>query len=239
MPCINVREGEGIVSIISLDGCGSPAVGPSGLLQMSNISEFGFEDTVSEGDEVTERNFGGKKCYTDVGCDEISNIAVNLTSCGINPALDSALIGSAVKLAETVVKGFGRKDLSCNQNVAIEVLMQLDTDACDGGGDAPVAGWLFPLVKNWRPAAATTLNGTDLVKPQYTAKGFKNAALFKDSNGDPFVVEPLAKWEGIYTPPTTSTSTDGEWYAFYIFDAADAPLPEASCEPTTLAEATS
>lgn len=233
MPCINVREGDGIVSIIALDGCGAPAVGPSGLLQMSNISEFGFEDTVTEGDEVTERNFGGRKCYTDVGQDEISNIAVNMTSCGINPALDSALIGSAVKLAESVVKGFGRKDLAANQNVAIEVLMQLDTDACDGGGDAPVAGWLFPLVKNWRPAAATTLNGTDLVKPQYTARGYKNTNIFDT------VVEPLAKWEDIYVPPTTSTSTDGEWYAFYIFDAADAPLPDASCEPVALAAAAS
>lgn len=231
MPCINVREGDGIVSIIALDGCGAPAVGASGLLQMSNISEIGFEDTVTEGDEVTERNFGGRKCYADVGADEIANIALNLTSCGINPALDSALIGSAVKIAADVVKGFGRRDLSATQNVAIEVLMQLDADACDGGGDAPVAGWLFPLVKNWRPAAATTLNGTDLVKPQYTAKGYKNTNIFDT------VVEPLAKWEDIYVPPTTSTSVDGEWYAFYIFDAADAPLPDASCEPVELAAA--
>ena len=237
MPCINVREGDGIVSIISLDGCGAPEPGAGGLLELTTISEIGYEDTVEEGDTVTERNFGGRKCYTDVGCDELSNIAINLTSCGINPALDAALIGSSTYTDGVNVTGFGRKDLSCNQNVAVQILMQLDTDACaEGGGDAPVAAWLFPLVKNWRPAAATTLNGTDLVKPQFTAKGFKNYRIFDT------VVDPLAHWEGIFDPGDPDVPGSGEWYGFNIFDIADLPggvLPTANCEPQTLTEAAS
>lgn len=229
MPCIPVREGDGIVSVINLDGCGTPETGAAGLLQMENISEISFEDSVTEGDEVTERNFGGRKCYTDVGCDEISNIGLTVTSCGINPALDSALVGSTVKAAGGSVRGFGRTDLKCNQNIALEVLMQLDADACDNSGEAPVAGWIFPLGKNWRPAQATTLNGTDLVKPQFTGKGFKNTRIF---GGDtPLVVAPLEKWEGIL-------ETD-EWYSFYIHDGDDVELPDASCEPVALALAAS
>jgi hypothetical protein len=228
MPCINVREGDGLVSIIKLDQCGAPDLGAGNLLRMTTISEFGFEDTVEEGDTVNERNFGGRKCYTDVGQDEITSIAVNMTTCGINPAIDALLTGSTVYEGATVT-GFGRKDLAANTNVAIQVLMRLDTDSCDGSGEAPIAGWLFPLIKNWRPAAATTLNGTDLVKPQYTGKGFKNSNIFDSS------VPELAHWETLFTEAD-------EWYGFNIFDAADigAILPDTAglaaldCEPVTL-----
>jgi len=226
MPCINVREGDGVVSVISLDGCGAPSPGAAGLLAMDNISEVSFEDQVTEGDEVTERNFGGRKCYSDVGCDEISSITVGLTSCGINPALDATLIGSSSKVAQGAVRGYGRKDLSCNQNVAIEVLMRLDTDACEGSGEAPIAGWLFPLVKNWKPNQGTTLNGSDLVKPAYGGKGFKNASIFST------LVGPLAKWADIL-------DASNEWYAFYIFDGAEVQLPTVSCDPLALTTATS
>jgi hypothetical protein len=213
MPCLNVRQGDGLVSIIKLDECGAPDTGAGGLLRLTTISEFGFEDTVEEGDEVTERNFGGRKQYSDVGQDEITNIAVNMTSLGIIPTLDALLTGGTVYGSGS---GFGRTDLRANTNVAIQVLMRLDTDECDGGGAAPIAGWLFPLVKNWRPAAATTLNGADLVKPQYTGKGFKNSNIFDT------VVTPLAHWEAVLDEST-------QWYGFNIFSAADVPfMPNAA-----------
>lgn len=229
MPCINVREGDGLVSIIKLDQCGAPDLGAGNLLRMTTISEFGFEDTVEEGDTVTERNFGGRKCYTDVGQDEITNVAINMTLCGINPAIDALLTGATLYTDAGDATGYGRKDLAANTNVAVQVLMRLDTDSCDGSGDAPIAGWLFPLIKNWRPAAATTLNGTDLVKPQYTGKGFKNNNIFDT------VVEELAHWETIF-------SEGDEWYGFNIFDAADigSVLPDSAglaaldCEPESL-----
>ena len=238
MPCLNVREGDGLVSIIQLDECGAPALSAStGLLRLTTISEFGFEDTVEEGDSINERNFGGRKCYTDVGQDEITSVAINMTVCGINPALDSLLTGSQLY---TAGNGFGRKDLAANTNVAIQVLMRLDTDSCDGGGDAKIAGWLFPLIKNWRPAAATTLNGTDLVKPQYTGKGFKNRNLFDT------IPNEIAHWEEIFDEGTSVAT--GEWYGFYIFEAGDLDaeiLPDSDglalldCEVEALTSSTS
>lgn len=224
MTCINVREGEGIVSIVTLDACGAPILGEGRLLQLSNISEFSFEDQIDEGDTITEKNFGGRKCYTDVGCDTISSIMLDMTSCGINPALDAFLTGSDIKLnIDDVVSGFSRIELDCAQNVAVEVLMQLDTDACTTGGEAPVAGWLFPLVKNWKPNGGTTLNGSDLVKPPYNGKGFKNPNLFDT------IVTPLAKWTDVLNEAT-------DWYSFYIFDGADVVMPSADCDPVTLTE---
>ena len=224
MTCINVREGDGIVSIVTLDACGAPLLGEGRLLQLSNISEFSFEDQIDEGDTVTEKNFGGRKCYTDVGCDTISSIMLDMTSCGINPALDAFLTGSAIKLNDAeVISGYSRKELVCAQNVAVEVLMQLDTDACAEGGEAPIAGWLFPLVKNWKPNGGTTLNGSDLVKPPYNGKGFLNPNMFDT------VVDPLAKWVDIFD------ETD-EWYSFYIFPGEDVVMPSADCDPVELTE---
>lgn len=217
MSCINVREGDGLVHIIKLDQCGAPALGAGNLLRLTTVSEFGFEDTVEEGDTVTERNFGGRKCYTDVGQDELTSVAINMTTCGIVPALDSLLTGSALYEDGGSPTGFGRKDLAANTNVAVQVLMRLDTDACDGSGDAPIAAWLFPLIKNWRPAQATTLNGTDLVKPAYSGKGFKNTNLFDA------VVPELAHWETVLDESNT-------WYGFNLFAADDigAIMPDAA-----------
>jgi hypothetical protein len=229
MACINVREGDGVVIIYDLDECGAPETGAGNKLVLSNISEFTFEEQINEGDEITERNFGGRKCYTDVGFDEIQSVNVSLTSCGINPALDQFLMGSTPYLDGSRVAGYGRKDLvSGSTNVAIEVLIKLDADACDGGGSAPVAGWFFPLVKNWKPTGGFTLNGTDLVKPAYSGKGSKNPSIFTDSPYD------LDRWELILTEGTSTTDTAAEWYGFYIFDDITT-LPTADCDPVNFA----
>lgn len=225
MPCINVREGDGVVIVYDLDDCGAPGVATGGKLVMSNVSEVTWEDQIDEGDQVTERNFGGRKCYTDVGADEISSVNLTITSCGINPALDSFLMGSTLKTRTSQVVGFGRTDLKSTANVAIEVLIKLDADACDGGGAAPVAGWFFPMVKNWKPNGGTTLNGSDLVKPQYQGKGFKNKNVFDGSPSD------LSKWESVMV--VDDTDATNEWYSFYIFDGSTTTIPTASCEPTT------
>ncbi|MFZ4431562.1 MAG: hypothetical protein ACOYOQ_00045 [Microthrixaceae bacterium] len=218
MACINVREGDGLVIIYDLDECGAPVTGANGKLVLSTISEITFEDQIDEGDQVTERNFAGKKVYSDSGQDEIQRVNVNLTSLGINPALDSFLMGSNLY---TDSKGYGRVDLADGStNVAVEVLIKLDASACDGGGAAPVAGWFFPLVKGWAPTGGATLNGTDLVKPQYAGKGYKNPNIF---DGSPF---DLTRWSTVF-------DADNEWYGFNLFD--NFSLPSANCDPTTFA----
>jgi len=222
MACINVREGEGVVIIYDLDQCGAPETGAGNKLVLSTISEFTYEDQINEGDDVNERNFAGQTCYTDTGQNEITSVDVSFTSCGINPALDSFLMGSTLYMDSARVAGYGRTDLtSGSTNVAIEVLMKLDASECDGAGDAPVAGWFFPLVQNWRPSGGTTLNGSDLVKPQYAGKGKKNPQVFTDSPYD------LSRWETIVTE-------SAEWYGFYIFDDITT-LPTASCDPQAFA----
>jgi hypothetical protein len=226
--CINVREGEGRVIIYQLDGCGNPDEGAANKLVLETVSEFTWEDTIEDGDEVTERNFGGQKIYSDTGADEISNIAVSLTSAGINPSLDSLLMGAATKTDGGDVVGYGRLDLSSSTGVAVEILIELDADACaPGASAAPIAGWFFPLVKNWKPTGGGTLNGSDLVKPQYSGKAYKNANVFE---GSPTDVD-FSKWDTIHDP--TTNGQDGEWYTFYLFDGSTYSLPAADCEPVT------
>lgn len=231
MPCINVREGEGVVIVYDLDQCGAPDTGAGGKLVLSNISEVSWEDQIDDGDDVTERAFGGRKCYTDKGQPEISSVNLSLTSCGINPALDSFLMGSTLYTNAGDVVGFGRVDLSSTSNVAIEVLLKLDADACSGGGTAPVAGWFFPLVKNWKPDGGTTLNGSDLVKPKYTGGGYKNPNIFTGNPSD------LSRWNAIFTEGTSATTDRAaQWYGFNIFYDITT-LPTADCEPVNFAAA--
>jgi hypothetical protein len=224
--CINVREGDGVVTVVTLDSCGRGIAGPAAKLVTPNVSEISWQDTINEGQTATERNFGGRKCYTGSGSDEMENIQVNLTTCGIIPALDSFLMGSNAKTSGTVTTGFGRTDLSSSVGVAVEILIQLDADACAPGATAaPLVGILFPLVRNWRPGGQTTLNGEQLVKPQYQGKGYKNALL--DEDGLP---DALAHWAGVWDP--------SEWYTLNVFDAAEVnggSLPTGSCEPAAVA----
>lgn len=220
MGCIKVREGDGVVSVFDLDGCGAPELSATGRLAISDVSEITWQDTVDEGQQVTERNFGGRKCYTATGADELQNIEVNITTCGIIPALDTFLMNSNAVTSGGVTTGFGRRDLDPDANVAIEILIQLDADSCtDGSGSAPKLGVLFPRVKNWKPNGTTSLNGSDLVKPQYTGKGFQNANLA--TGGD--MPQRLEHWEGVWDAE--------DWYTVNVFDGDDVDLPVASCDP--------
>lgn len=243
MPAIKVREGAGRVIIYQLSSCGVLETGTDKKLVLDSISEFGWEDVINDGDEVTERNFAGRVCYTDTGANELNNIGVNMTSCGINPAIDAFLMGSTtITNASDEVTGFRRKNLDSSLGVAVEVMLQLEADACAVGSTAgaPVATWLFPLVKNWKPAGGSTLNGSDLVKPQYSGQNYRNTGLWSGSApGD------LTHWDGVFGTGEAVVN-DNDWYAFNIFTGAeieattstgdvDNPLWTASDEPQDIA----
>lgn len=215
MTCIQVRQGDGVISVFELDGCGRPLIGADHKLVLDQISDITWTDTVDAGDQVRERNFAGRRAYTSSGLDIMSWIQVAITSCGIIPALDVLLLGSAAKTnGDDEVVGYGRKDIE-SQNVAIELLMQLDAESCtaDGSTSPPVFGVLFGLVNKWSPSNGGNLNGTNLVKPQYTGKGFKNPLLATAGASDNELPQDLDHWTGIY-------GVD-EWYTTYLFDASE------------------
>lgn len=218
MGCIRVREGDGIVNIFTTDGCGVPVLSSTSRISTSDMSEVGWEDVIDEGDQVTERNFGGRKCYSDSGADELQHIGVNLTTCGLLPALDNLLMSSNAKTRSGAQVGFGRTDLDSSTGVIVEVLIELNAGDCSGAGDIPVFGVLFPLVKNWKPNGGSTLNGSNLLKPAYAGKGYKNTNL--DGN----FPSQLAHWQDVYDPD--------EWYTVYSFDGADVSLDNigTSCD---------
>lgn len=221
MGCLNVREGDGRVVFYDLDGCGNPVESASGKLVLETIAEITWEDTIEDGDEVTERNFVGKSVYSDVGNDELTNVAVSLTHDGLNPELETFLMNARRLLDGLDTAGYGRSDLDSNAAIAMEILVQLDSDACAGGATAaPIISWFFPLVKNWKPTGGNTLNGTDLLKPQFTGRGFKNENIFSVAITD----ADFAKWDGVH-------DTD-DWYSVYVFDTSGGySLPDASCDP--------
>jgi len=220
MASIKIRQGEGMVSVFDATGCGVPDEGATGRLSTNEVSEVTWEEQIDEGDTNVERNFTGRKCHTDVGSDELQNTQVTLTTCGIIPALDNFLMGSNAKVRAGSTVGYGRVDLDANAVVIVEVLVQLDANACElgGGEEAPVFGVLFPLVKNWKPNGATTINGTDLVKPGFQGKGFKSSGLDPEA-----LPTDLDKWTDVYD--------SDEWYTTYLFDGADVTLPESSSDP--------
>ena len=221
MTCIPVREGESRVIIYKLDGCGAPLEGAANKL-VFRAAEVGYEDAITDGDEVNETDFGGRSLYSAVGRDKINNIGVNVTLGSMVPSFDVFTMGAAEKTSGGEVLGYGRTDIESAAGVAVEFLIQIDADACTEGATAsPIAGWFFPRVKNWKPNAGTTLNGTDLLKPAYTAKGFKNASIFDGSPTD----TDFAKWASIH-------DAGDEWYTFYAFDGGSYTLPEPTCEPT-------
>jgi hypothetical protein len=214
MPCIQVRQGDGVISIFEMDGCGRPLVGAAHKLVLTQISEITWTDTVDAGDQVRERNFAGRRAYTNSGLDIMSWIQVALTSTGIIPALDSLLLGSATKVNGSDVVGYGRLDIT-NNNVAIEVLIQLDAESCTATSstEPPVFGMLFGNVNHWAPSNGGNFNGTNLIKPQYTGKGYKNPLLASLGTGNDALPTELDHWTGIWDP--------AEWYTTYLFDADD------------------
>lgn len=224
MGCINVREGDGVVNIFKVTGCGAPAGATANRLTLTQISEITWEDTIDEGDQVTERNFGGRKCYSAAGADEITHVALSITTCGVITALDNFLMNSEAFVDGEETTGFGRRDLSSAAAVAVEVLIPLDQTACSGTGGERIFSILFPFAKNWRPNGGSTLNGEQLLKPQYSGKAYKNEQLAALGA----LPAELDHWEGLWD--TT------HWYSVNVFDKEDvASYPEdltaLTCEP--------
>lgn len=215
MPCIEVRQGDGVISVFALDGCGRPLIGEDKKLVMKQISEITWTDSVDAGDQVRERNFAGRRAYTNSGLDIMSWIQVAITTVGIVPAFDVLVLGSDAKVnGDLEVVGYGRRDI-VSKNVAIEVLIQLDAESCTANGstEPPVFGMLFGLVNKWSPSNGGNLNGTALIKPQYTGKGYQNALLASTGASNNELPGDLDHWTGIFEPL--------DWYAVYLFDAAD------------------
>lgn len=233
MGCIQVREGEGIVNFYDLDDCGRPNIADNAKLVLTTVSELTWEDSIDEGQQVKERNFAGKKCYTDAGCDELQWVQVGITTCGMIPALDNLLLASNPKTSGGNVVGFGRVDLDCQAAVALEVLIQLDAESCTATEtvEPPVFGMLFPLVKGWRPSGGGSLNGQNLIKPQYSGKGYKNPLLAAGGTSNNLLPSDLSHWQGVWNA--------AEWYTVTLFDDGatigadgfDALLASADCEP--------
>ena len=223
MGCINVREGLAMVSFFQLDNCGKPLL-TDALLRTNLVAEVGWEDQIDEGDQITERNFGGKKYYSDSGADELEYISVNLTLGGMIPALDTMLMNSSPIVGDPGdVIGFGRRDLSATNAVAMEVLIEIDAgDDCSG--DLPVFGLLFPKITNWRPAGGSTLDGSNLVKPGYQGKCYKSTTLqtlnTTAPSTDDHMPEELIHWEDVYDP--------NDWYTATVFSTN----PATSLDPT-------
>lgn len=213
MPCIQVRQGDGVISVFELDGCGRPLSGEGHKLVLTAISDITWTDTVDAGDQVRERNFAGRRAYTNSGLDIMSWIQVAMTSTGMIPALDSLLLGSNKKVnGDGDVVGIGRLDIT-NNNVAIEVLIQLDAESCTATSstEPPIFGLLFGNVNHWSPSNGGNFNGTNLLKPQYTGKGYKNPLLASLGSSNTSLPVELDHWTGIWDPD--------EWYTQYLFDA--------------------
>lgn len=240
MPCIQVRQGDGVVSFFDLDGCGRPEVGADHKIVTDKVSDLSWTDTVDAGDQVRERNFAGRRAYTSSGLDIMSWIQLQVTTCGIIPAVEVHLLGASAKVdGDMNVTGFGRRDI-VSKNVAVEMLMQLDAESCtaDGATEPPVFGMLWPLVNHWSPSNGGQLNGTNLVKPQYTGKGYKNPLLASLGASDNELPGDLDHW--------TDHFDADEWYMVNLFDAADVRtdlnaeggfaelLASVSCDPQTV-----
>lgn len=213
--CIEVRQGDGVISIFALDGCGRPLIGADHKLVLDKVSELTWTDSVDAGDQVRERNFAGRRAYTNSGLDIMSWIQVSLTTAGIIPAIEVMLLGADPKFNDDLdLTGYGRRDI-VSKNVAIEMLMQLDAESCSvsGATEPPVWGMLFGLVNHWSPQNGGNLNGQALVKPQYQGKGYKNALLASTGASNNELPGDLDHWTGIFDPL--------DWYSANLFDAAD------------------
>lgn len=232
MSSIKVRQGEGLVVVYSLDDCGRADLGATKRLILNEISEVTWEDSIDEGDQVTERNFVGKKFYASSGCDELQWAQIGITTGGMIPALETLLLAANAKMSGGAQVGFGRVDTDCKAAVAIEVLVQLDADTCGlGSVEPPTFAILFPLVKQWRPSGGGSLNGSNLIKPQYSGRGYKNALLASEGASDNELPNDLSHWDNVWEPE--------EWYTVTLFESSDldfgALAALASTDPQTFA----
>lgn len=226
--CFNIVRGK-VMRVTSLDECcsihqGSPpaceVAVTDGLISAALTAE------VEEGEEIRDRNWTGALCVVDRSPDEFVRWGVEITFCGVDPAIITLLTGNPVELDDAGdLVGFRTAQGTLNNRIAVELWSGISPTDC-GPEAVPKFGYtLLPCLVGGRMGDLTIENARAdfVVSGMFTQSGSGWAS-------GPYDVVTVS---GVPAPLEVPIQA-GE---HHLLRLTDVPPPAADCGCMTLEEA--
>lgn len=91
-----------VIRVTRLDACGTPVIGSSTTVVSERVSTITIDEVTEDGENIRDRNFGGKLCIVDDVPTQILGYTGEIALCGVDPDLINIFTGQS-----TVVDGDG------------------------------------------------------------------------------------------------------------------------------------
>lgn len=228
--CFNVVRGRSM-RVTALDDCcavnidSPPAVEvvvTEGLISVALTAE------IEAGESIRDRNWAGALCVVDRSPDQFLYWNVEITMCGVEPAVISLLTGSPLELDQAGdLVGFRTAEGGSIANAAIELWSGTTPTNCAPGVGADYGYTLLPCVSGGRMGDFTIQNGrADIVL---------SGAFTKSGEGWGSGPYDVIDADGLGTPgPLETAIQQGE---HHLLRKTNIAPPAAVCEGMTLEEA--
>lgn len=220
--CVNMKY-ISRVRLYSLDSCGQMPITGSIVYDSADYNSVGWQNTFDSGTDETVTNTAGGICVDDPACPIDRGVTVTLAGCKENDTLSAMLGQGALKIVSTFVVGFDRMNISCNPQVAMEIIFSTPSLCAAGTPQCPAI--LFPLITKWQDTAARTADGKTTLRGTFVGKAKKNGSLFALSAAGKLPLE-LSHW----SPYLTDISAGDKWYLKRIVNCPDLSTYAQGCE---------
>lgn len=176
MTCYTMVRGRAM-RVTRLNGCGAVVMGPESSAVSDGFVSIAFTANTEEGETINVTNAAGRPCVFDEPAPIFTGYTVEVTFCGVDPALYALMTGQSVVLnSDDEAVGFQvNSDVNFDDSgFALEVWSNVPGAACEGGVTA-YGYTLVPFMKGGVIGDFTIENAA----VTFTLSGAKS----KDGNG--------------------------------------------------------
>ena len=211
-----------VMRLISLDVCGNPITGASGLQVITKgFIQIQLDPQYEDGEQIRQKLADGSLCVNDDDDDEFTMMQLTVDMCGVCPSVEQIVNGARLLGTGAPVTGTGAAygEGVISSRFSLEVWQNVTGRGnCDPATGLPrYVYWSFPNVGHARRGASTIENAG--LTMQFIAKTDGVGVLWGDGPGT------LGPWAPAFV--------EGEHYLWNITTVAPPTIP-ANCGATAI-----
>lgn len=152
-----------VMRLISLDTCGNPVTGDSGLVVVTRgFIQVQSEPQYEDGEQQRVKLADGTLCVNDDDPDEFTNVMLTIDFCGVCPSVSqitngARLLGVSGPPVTGTGAAYGEGPLTARWSLEVWQLVT-GRGACDANGLQRYVYWAWPNVGNGRVGSHTLAN---------------------------------------------------------------------------------
>ena len=207
------------MTAIQLDACGRiptdlENAAPALMGLEDAIQTFTRTRQVDTPADNTTKVVSGRSCTKPRANPTDRGYQVAITFCGGNPVFEALTGYKTLDMSGTSIVGWEDRELTGTNKVALEVIFEPSSDACEIGAAAQCIAVLIPYLEQWVKSGDETSDGETIPDLQMQAQTALSANLFGNYANSAALPDYLAHW----APKFDAIGTGRSWTYSYLID---------------------